>query len=56
MLLLAFKWITPPVDLAKIPHRRFRGTTLLNKTGAAGLRALTLLAPIAMASTWTSKK
>jgi hypothetical protein len=56
MLLLAFKWLTPRDDLAQMPHRRFRGMTLLNKGRAAGLRALTLLAPIALAFTGSSKK
>jgi hypothetical protein len=56
MLLLAFKWLTPPRDLAQMPHRRFSGSTLLNKTRAAGVLALTLLNPIALAFTGSSKK
>jgi hypothetical protein len=56
MILLAFRWLTPPGDLAQMPHRRFSGATLQSKTRAAGVRALTLLNPIALAFTGSSKK
>jgi hypothetical protein len=56
MLLLTFKWFTPPGDLAQMPHRRFSRATLLSKTRAAGILALTLLNPIALALTGSSKK
>jgi len=56
MLLLAFKWLTPLGDFAHMPHQRFSGATLLNKTRAAWVLALTLLNPIASAFTWSSKK
>jgi hypothetical protein len=56
MFLLAFRCLTPPSDLAQMPHRRFSVATLLSKTRAAGLRVLTLLAPIALAFTGSSKK